>query len=479
MRDETTDFSVRDTQVVVVGAARSGIAAARLLASRGGRVVLTDLRDTAELRQAVGPLTELGVTLELGGHRDATLAMADLVVLSPGVPPHLPVLDHARRRGTSVISEVELASRWLQGPVVAITGTKGKSTTAVVAGRMLESDGRKVLVGGNIGAALSAQVERSTPEVVHIVETSSFQLELTETFRPSVAVFLNLSTDHLDRHRSFREYAAAKARIFANQTETDSMVINADDPQVLELARQGRARRMVFAAEDDDRHACDALDSPAGAVVVSDDMVIHRSREGERPLFPLAAIKVEIRGRHLVSDVLAAAAVSTLADVSPDSMRRGVESFSGLEHALQLVADVDGVRFVNDSKATNVVAAQRAIESVGDRVVVIMGGQFKGGDLGALAGTLATRAHAVVAIGQARPQFVEAFGGVVHMLEAETMDEAVRTAFRAAHPGGVVLLAPACASFDMFRDYADRGRAFEAAVQRVRDTPLGSRQPMQ
>ena len=467
MRDETTDFSVRDTRVVVVGAARSGIAAARLLASRGGRVVLTDMRDTADVRRAVGSLVGLDVTLELGGHRDATLETANLVVLSPGVPPRLPVLERARRRGISVISEVELASRWLRGSLVAITGTKGKSTTAVVTGRMLESDGREVLVGGNIGEALSGQVERSTPEVVHVVETSSFQLELTETFRPSIAVFLNLSTDHLDRHRSFLEYADAKARIFANQTESDSMVINADDPQVLELAREGRARRMLFATEDDDRHAREELDAGAGAVVVSDDMVVHRSRDGERPLFPLASIKVEIPGRHLLSDVLAAAAVSTLADVEPDNMRRGLESFSGLEHALQLVGEVGGVRFVNDSKATNVIAAQRAIESVGDHVVVIMGGQFKGGDLRALASTVATHAHAVVAIGESRPEFVEAFQGVVTVLEAETMDEAVQSAFATASPAGVVLLAPACASFDMFRNYADRGKAFGDAVQRV------------
>ena len=235
MGADVVEFSVDGAQVAVVGAARSGVAAAELIARRGGRVVLTDLRETLDEAER---LRDLGVTLELGGHSANTLTGAELIVLSPGVSPRLPVIDRARQRGIPVISEVELAARWLRGRIVAVTGTKGKSTTTVLTGQILEADGQTVLVGGNVGTALSSQVEQSAPDVIHVVETSSFQLELTETFHPWIAVFLNLSPDHLDRHVSFGEYTEAKARIFANQTRTDAMVINADDPQVLEIARQ-------------------------------------------------------------------------------------------------------------------------------------------------------------------------------------------------------------------------------------------------
>ena len=239
-------FSVADSRVVVVGAGRSGLAAARLLARRGARVTLSEAG--AEIALGGGrdgnaaALADDGIALELGGHRADTLRAADLIVPSPGVSPRTPAIAAARRRGVPVISEVELAARWLRGRLVAVTGTKGKSTTVVVAGRMLEAGGRRAVVGGNIGIALSSQVESSTPDAVHVVEVSSFQLELTERFRPWIAVCLNLSPDHLDRHASFEEYAGAKARLFANQTPDDAMVINADDPHVLRIARAGRAR---------------------------------------------------------------------------------------------------------------------------------------------------------------------------------------------------------------------------------------------
>ena len=448
----TMEFSVERARVVVVGAARSGVAAAELIARRGGLVVLTDVRETiAEAER----LRSLGITLELGGHGAETLADAELIVLSPGVSPRLPVIDRARQRGIPVISEVELAARWLRGRIVAVTGTKGKSTTTVLAGRILEAAGEVALVGGNVGTALSSQVEQSAPDVIHVVETSSFQLELTEMFRPWIAVFLNLSADHLDRHVSFGEYAEAKARIFANQTSSDAMVINADDPQVLEIARRGRARRLLFGMTD-------SLDE---GVTVTDDHVTYRSSAGDRPLLPLSSIRV--RGRHLLSDVLAAAAVGTVADASAGAMRRAVESFAGLPHALETVGEVDGVCFVNDSKATNIAAARAAIECFDEDLVVIMGGQFKGGELSELAPPLSTRATAVVAIGEARSRLREAFGAVVHVQEADTMGEAVRLAFAAAPPGGTVLLAPACASFDMFSDYAERGGAFKVEVERL------------
>ena len=448
----TGEFSVQGASVVVIGAARSGVAAAELLAGRGARVVLSEIRgsivDSDRLRRS-------GVTLELGGHRPETLAGAELIVLSPGVSPKLPAVDRARQRGIPVISEVELAARWLRGRIVAVTGTKGKSTTTVLTGRMIKADGRHAIVGGNVGTALSSQVEVSSPDAIHVVELSSFQLELTDTFHPWIAVLLNLSPDHLDRHSSFQEYVDAKARIFANQTSSDAMVINADDPHVLEVARRSHARRLRFAVTG----------SLEEGIVVSGDSVAYRNGSGDRTLLPLSA--VHLPGRHLLSDVLAAAAVGTVVGLSSDAMRSAVESFTGLEHTLETVAEVGGVRFVNDSKATNVASARAAVECFDRDLVVIMGGRFKGGDLQDLARALHARANAVIAIGEARAKLREVFAGLVEVQDADEMGDAVRRAFAVARPGGTVLLAPACASLDMFADYAERGRAFKTAVERL------------
>jgi UDP-N-acetylmuramoylalanine--D-glutamate ligase len=354
-----------------------------------------------------------------------------------------------------VIGEIELASRWLRGRIIAITGTKGKSTTTELTGRMLEASGFHVTVGGNIGAPLSAQVAASTPETLHVVETSSFQLEQIETFRPWIAVMLNFSPDHLDRHPSVEAYAAAKARIFENQTADDWSVVNADDPIVLELARRSAARRRLFARQA-------ALEE---GTTVSNGWIVSRQAGRVDRLVPLDAI--HLIGPHLVADVMAATTVGALAGVAPAAMTAAVDAFRGLEHAMELVAEFGGVRFVNDSKATNVESARRSIESFASGLVPIIGGRFKGGDLRLLRGPLADRAHAVVAIGEARPLIESAVGDVVQVHQADSLEAAVVRAFELARPAGVVLLAPACASFDMFRDYAERGRLFKAEVARL------------
>ena len=450
-----TEFSVRGSHVVVVGAARSGVAAARLLVGRGARVTLSEMGN--RVGEEVERLREGGVDLELGGHRPETLERADLVVLSPGVSPSLAALERARRARVPVISELELASRWVRGRVVAVTGTKGKSTTTVLLGRMLEAGGCLVLVGGNVGTALSTQVEQSEPEVIHVVEVSSFQLELTTTFRPWIAVFLNLYADHLDRHADLEAYAAAKARLFVNQRWSDTLVVNADDPEVLRLARDSRARRVSY-----------ALREPlTEGVVVAGDTIVRRSAAGDEPLVPLSA--VHLPGRHLLGDVLAASAVANLVGVSAGAMTGAVDRFAGLEHALQPVGEVAGVRFINDSKATNVEAARHAVESCGNHLVVIMGGRFKGGALETLAPLFASRADGVVVIGEARERIRDALGAVVRVVEAGSLTDAVRLAYGLASPGGTVLLAPACASLDMFRDYAERGREFTQAVARLKE----------
>jgi UDP-N-acetylmuramoylalanine--D-glutamate ligase len=447
-----TSFSVSGKRVVVVGAARSGVAAAQLLVRRGATVTLTDTRETiaedAQLRDA-------GVGLELGGHRPQTLLNADLIVLSPGVPPAQPAIADARAAGVEVMGEMELASRWLRGRIVAITGTKGKSTTTTLTGRMLEAGGHHVLVGGNIGRALSAQVDDSTEETIHVVEASSFQLESADTFHPWIAVLLNFSPDHLDRHADIAEYAAAKARIFANQTPDDWTVLNADDETSHAIAQEARARRLLFAIE---------RDLPEG-IVVAGDAIVRRTGEGDRVLVPLPAVK--LLGRHLLADVAAAAAVASIAGVEPEAMTRAVEGFTGLEHALEPVTEVGGVRFVNDSKATNIEAALRAIQSFGPGLVVILGGRFKGGDFADLRDALTAREGSVVAIGEAAPLIHQALEPALPVHDAADMVAAVRTAFAVASPGDTVLLAPACSSFDMFVNYVERGQVFKREVRRM------------
>jgi UDP-N-acetylmuramoylalanine--D-glutamate ligase len=449
----TKDFSVDGRHVVVVGAARSGIAAAELLVRKGALVTLTETRETFD---GAADLQSRGVRLELGGHRAATLAAADLVVASPGVPLEQPVFDAARRRGTEIVGELEIASRWAEGPIIAITGTKGKSTTTTLVGRMLRSAGRDVLVGGNIGVPLSAQVDRSTPATIHVVETSSFQLETTSTFHPWIALWLNFADDHLDRHPSIESYAAAKARIFANQSAEDWAVVNADDETAMARSHGIAARRVLF-----------SMSSPLReGFVLEGGWVLRRTPTAHERLVPLSA--VELTGRHMLNNVVAAAAVASLAGVRAPAMVQALRGFHGLEHVMEPAGVVGGVRFVNDSKATNVEAARRSIESFERGVVAIVGGRFKGGDLRELRDALASRGRAVVAIGEAAPLVRAAVSDVVPVIDAASMTEAVVRGHAAAVPDGIVLLAPACASFDWFRDYAERGRVFKDAVAELK-----------
>jgi UDP-N-acetylmuramoylalanine--D-glutamate ligase len=449
---DATGFSVRGRRVLVVGAARSGIAAAALAARRGADVTLTETRETFD---AVDVLKTEGVHLELGGHKVETFTSADLIVTSPGVPVEQPVFEAARTRGLEIIGELEFAWRFVKGQVIAITGTKGKSTTTTLIGRMLEAAGRKTLVGGNIGTPLSAQIDQSTSDTIHVVETSSFQLETTTTFRPWIAVWLNFAADHLDRHPSVDAYAAAKARIFANQEENDWAVLNADDPEVIRRARGTSARHVLFSLEG-------VIDN---GFVVDGEAIVHRTGTDVERLIPLAA--VELTGRHMLNNVLAAAATH-IAGVRPNAMVAALRGFHGLPHVMEPAGQIGSVRFVNDSKATNVEAARRSIESFEGGVVAIIGGRYKGGDFGDLRRALASRGRAVVAIGEAAGRVRNAFEGMVPVIDATSMTEAVRHGYEAAHPDGVVLLAPACSSFDWFRDYAERGEVFKEEVRRLR-----------
>jgi UDP-N-acetylmuramoylalanine--D-glutamate ligase len=441
--------------VVVVGLARSGVAAAELLARRGARVVATDGKPEGELAEEALRLREKGIRLEAGGHRLASFEAADLVVVSPGVPWSAQELAAARAKGAAVIGELELGYRLLKGRVIAVTGTKGKSTTTAALGAMLREAGGDVRVGGNIGTAVTGLVDGSTDATTFVLEVSSFQLEQSDTFHPQVAVFLNLSPDHLDRHASFEEYAQAKARIFARQDERDWAVVNADDPRVLALARGGRARRLPFAPGG----------LPGDGAFFAGGQARLRRDGREETLF--RRDEVRLPGEHLAADLLAAAAAARVAGAPPEAIARAVRSFRGVEHVLEHVADVRGVAFFNDSKATNVDAARKSLESFDTPLLVILGGKYKGGDFADLAPALAGRGRAVMAIGEARDLVARALSPTLPVVACDTLRAAVEGALARARPGDTVLLAPACASFDMFRDYAERGRAFKDEVRRL------------
>lgn len=442
--------------VVVVGLARSGVAAAELLARQGARVVATDGKGPGELPEEALSLAERGVRLEVGGHRGETFTAADMVVVSPGVPWDLPELRAARAAGVEVMAELELGWRLLRGTVAAITGTKGKSTTTAALGAMLAEGGGDVRVGGNIGQPLCALLDGATEATRWVLEVSSFQLEGTQRFHPRVAVFLNLAADHLDRHASFEEYAAAKERIFANQDESDWAVVNADDPLVMERARRGRARLLPF-------HPRGAAGGE-GAFFAAGQA---RLRLGGQEETLFAQDEVRLPGAHLAVDLLAAGAAARLMGATAEHVRAAVRAFRGIPHVLEHVADVAGVSFYNDSKATNVEAAGRSIEAFRTPLLVILGGRYKGGDFAELAAPLAARGRAVMAIGESADRVEAALGATLTVVRCASLEEAVRRAFERARPGDTVLLAPACSSFDMFRDYAHRGEAFKGEVRKL------------
>jgi UDP-N-acetylmuramoylalanine--D-glutamate ligase len=443
--------------VVVVGLARSGVAAAAFLAQRGAAVVAVDRKAEAELPEEARALAARGVRLETGPHRAETFTGASMVVVSPGVPWALPELEAARKAGVPVIAEIELGFRHLEGTVAAITGTKGKSTTTAALGAMLKESGKDARVGGNIGHALVSLVEGSTRETIFAVEVSSFQLEGIVRFRPHVAVWLNLSPDHLDRHPTLESYVAAKARVFANQTAGDWAIVNADDPVVLAEARRAAARKLLV------RTTGRPLEGE-GAFFAGDAARL-RLDGREETLF--ARGDVALPGAHLAGDLLVAAAAARVLGADAGAIARAVRVFRGVEHVLELVATVDGVAYYNDSKATNVDAARRSLEAFDRPVVLILGGRYKGGDFADLAPALAERGRRVIAIGEAAERVRAALARTVPVQAAASLAEAVAAARAAAFTGDVVLLAPACSSFDMFADYAERGRAFKAEVSRL------------
>jgi UDP-N-acetylmuramoylalanine--D-glutamate ligase len=448
-------MELKDKRVLVVGLARTGVATALFCAARGALVTATESRSEAQIGESVAKLRAAGVVLELGGHVDRTFVEQDLIVPSPGVPADFPQLVLARRAGVKIWSEIELAYRFLNGSIVGITGSNGKTTTTALIEHILRGAGLPTLLAGNIGTPLISMVDQTKKNTVTVVELSSFQLELIDSFRPNIGLFLNLTPDHLDRHHTLKAYGDAKARIFENQNGDDAAILNADDapsaayapstPQVYWFSRKQLVAQGAYLRGEE--------------VVLRIDGEDHTVlRRGEIPL----------AGAHNLENVLAATIATKLAGAAVPAIAAGVRSFAGVEHRLEFVADINGVRYYNDSKATNIDATLKALAAFPGRILIILGGKDKDSDYTVLQQPLRDKAILALLIGAAAEKIEKQIAGSVAIERAGTIDRAVETAAHSAQPGDIVLLAPACASFDQFENYEQRGRIFKKLVRELR-----------
>jgi UDP-N-acetylmuramoylalanine--D-glutamate ligase len=449
---ETMDLNGK--RALVVGLGKSGVASALFMKAHGARVTVSDTKSGDELRNEIPILLDHGITVETGGHGDRTFHGQDLIVVSPGVPVDAPPLAQARSLGETVIGEIELAAQFLPGPIMAITGSNGKTTTTTLIGEIMTGAGFPTLVGGNIGTPAISLAERAKPETVIVLEVSSFQLETIQTFRPKIAVVLNVTPDHLDRHRTFEIYTDAKARIFENQQPNDFAVLNADDPTCVKMAARTRAQLFWFSRQKEVEQ---------GAWVRDGDVVFRNSKV-QREILQVS--EIPLKGAHNLENVLAAVCTSILGGCSPQEVRKAVQNFKAVEHRLEFVATIRGVDYYNDSKATNVDATIKALESFPANIHLILGGKDKGSDYSVLNDLLRQRVKRVYTIGAAaakiESQVVFPKSETIH---AETLENAIRKANAVAQPGDVVLLAPACASFDQFKNYEQRGQVFKEIVR--------------
>ena len=444
-------------RALVVGLGKSGVASALFLKAHGARVTVSDTKSGDELRNEIPVLLDHGITVETGGHGERTFRGQDLIVVSPGVAVDAPPLVQARALGETVIGEIELAAQFLPGPIVAITGSNGKTTTTTLAGEIMTAAGFSSLVGGNIGTPAISLAERAKPETVIVLEVSSFQLETIQTFRPKVAVVLNVTPDHLDRHRTLEIYVDAKARIFENQQGSDFAVLNADDPTCAAMAARTKAQVFWFSRQKEVEQGA----------WVRDGKIVFRDGSGQREIMQVS--EIPLKGAHNLENVLAAACAAALMGCAPEKIRQAVCDFRAVEHRLEFVATIRGVDYYNDSKATNVDATIKALESFPANIHLILGGKDKGSDYSVLNDLLRQRVKRVYTIGAAaakiESQIASSKGGNVEVVHAETLENAIRKASAVAQPGDVVLLAPACASFDQFKSYEHRGQVFKELVR--------------
>ena len=450
-------MELKNKRVLVVGLGKSGLAAALFLRDRGARVTVSDTRSAAVLGAEIPALLEAGIMVESGGHGLLTFRRQDLIVVSPGVPLETPEVAQARALGLPVIGELELASRFLAGEVVAITGSNGKTTTTTLVGKIFADAGKATLVGGNIGLPVIELIDKSSAESWSVLEVSSFQLETTEEFRPRIAVVLNITPDHLDRHKTFERYAEAKKRITARQTGDDFLVLNAEDVESQKVAAKTAAQIYWFSGKRQIKQGA----------FVHGESIFFLAKEGGRPEPVMPVSEIPLKGAHNVENVLAAVCVGRLAGIESESIRASVAGFHAVEHRLEPVRTLGGVEYYNDSKATNVDATMKAVASFAGGVHLILGGKDKDSDYTLLGPLLRERVAVVYTIGSAAEKIERELAGVVKIEAAGTLERAVDRAAAAARTGEIVLLAPACSSFDQFENYEHRGRVFREAVGRL------------
>lgn len=455
MSGKGSSMDVKGKRVLVVGLGKSGVASSLFLQARGAKVTVSDAKAEEQLRQEIPALLDKGIVVETGKHGERTFRDQDLIVVSPGVPNDVPQLQNARRLGIPVIGEIELAARYLEGNIIAITGSNGKTTTTTLTGEVIAAGGRKALVGGNIGTPAITFVEQSSPETWVVLEISSFQLETIEVFRPHISCVLNVTPDHLDRHGSMENYIIAKARIFENQSEKDFAVLNADDPTCVGMARGIKPQVFWFSRRKEVERGA----------FVRGGQIMFRDQSGETVV--MAAEEITLKGLHNLENVLAAVAMGSLAGIEPAKIRRAVLDFKAVEHRLEYVTTIRGVQYFNDSKATNVDATIKALESFPGRIHIILGGKDKGSDYSVLNDLLRERARKVYTIGAAAQKIESQIAGAVDVVPSGTLEAAVKKAAENAGSGDIVLLAPACASFDQFQSYEQRGRVFKEAVHQL------------
>ena len=443
--------SLSDQRVVVVGLARTGLALAEFLLNQGAKVIGTDIMSAGALDKQVQELAERGVVLELGGHRDETFLEADLIVVSPGVPADIEPLKKAAARGVPITGELEFAARFVTVPLIAVTGTNGKSTTTSLIGEILRAAGRKVFVGGNIGNPLINLAKSREKIELAVVEVSSFQLEGAISFHPQIAIHLNLSPDHLDRHKGFKAYAEAKARIFACQEPEDTAILNADDNHVAGI--KTRAGRLLFSRK---KRVED------GAYIEGDEIVLVQNN---RLIDAVSTRKFYLTGGHNQENIMATLLATRALGIRNEIAFKTVAAFKGLPHRIEFIGRYNGVRYYNDSKATNVGAVIKSLDAFSEPVLLIAGGRDKDSDFTLLRPAVSQKVKLLILMGEAREKMAKALAGTAETVLVKDMAEAVAVARKEARPGQVVLLAPACASFDMFRDYTHRGRVFTELVQ--------------
>ncbi len=454
-------MEIKDRCIIIIGAARSGIASALFLAGQENRVYLTDVKDRREFSEAaLAPLEKAGVSFIFGRQPDIKKIRPDLIIISPGVPMDIPPVQEARKQAIPVWSEIELAASFTRSPIVAVTGTNGKTTTTALIGQILKDAGKNTFVAGNIGVAFVSRAASLTCNDVAVLETSSFQLENTYRFKPHVAVIVNITPDHLDRHGSLQGYIAAKTRIFTNQDENDWLILNWDDEETRKLAKSAQGKVIFFSRKEKLAEGFCLENGKLTAKIAEKNVSII----GPEDIF--------IKGGHNLENALAACAAGWVMGVDADSLKKSLQTFPGVEHRLEYVLTYQGVRYINDSKGTNVDAAIKALEAFGEPIILIAGGKGKGTSFLPFAEKIREKAKALVLIGQAAGEIGEAVrqAGFYQYVYARDLRDAIRKATELAAPGDIVLLSPACASYDMFKHFEHRGEVFKELVRELAET---------